>query len=65
VFVDNTFGYFSLAGLMTVPLGGTTSFGAWNLQGGVEFQALGDTPKTLNGGDGQRVIASIGLGFSY
>jgi hypothetical protein len=65
VFVDNTFGYFSVAGLVTVPLGGTTSFGAWNLHGGVEFQALGDTTKALNGGDGQRVIGSIGFGFSY
>jgi hypothetical protein len=65
VFVDNTFGYFSVAGLVTVPLGGTTSFGAWNLHGGVEFQALGDTTKALNGGDGQRVIGSIGIGFSY
>ena len=52
VFVDNTFGYFSVAGLVTVPLGGTTSFGAWNVHGGVEFQALGDTTKALNGGDG-------------
>jgi hypothetical protein len=65
VFVDNRFGYFSLAGLVTVPLGGTTSFGAWNLHGGVEFQALGDTTTALNGGDGQRVIGSIGIGFSY
>jgi hypothetical protein len=63
--VDNKFGYFSVAGLVTVPLGGTTSFGAWNLHGGVEFQALGDTTKALNGGDGQRVIGSIGIGFSY
>jgi len=65
VFVDNQFGYFSIAGPVTVPLGGTTSFGAWNLHGGVEFQALGDTTKALNGGDGQRLIASIGLGFAY
>jgi hypothetical protein len=65
VFVDNQFGYFSIAGLVTVPLGGTTSFGAWNLHGGVEFQALGDTTTALNGGDGQRVIGSAGLGFSY
>jgi hypothetical protein len=65
VFVDNTFGYFSTACLVTVPLGGTTSFGAWNLHGSVEFQALGDTTKALNGGDGQRVIGSIGIGFSY
>jgi hypothetical protein len=65
VFVDNRFGYFSMAGLVTVPFGGTTSFGAWNVHGGVEFQALGDTTKALNGGDGQRVIGSVGIGFSY
>jgi hypothetical protein len=65
VFEDHTFGYFSIAGLVTVPLGGTTSFGAWNVHGGIEFQALGDTTKALNGGDGQRVIGSVGIGFSY
>jgi hypothetical protein len=65
VFVDNTFGYFSIAGLLTVPLGTTTSVGAWNVHGGIEFQALGDTTQALNGGDGQRVIGSIGIGFSY
>jgi hypothetical protein len=65
VFVDNKFGYFSVAGLVTVPLGGTTGFGAWNLHGGVEVQALGDTTKVFNGGDGSRVIGSVGVGFSY
>jgi hypothetical protein len=65
VFVDNKFGYFSIAGLVTVPIGGTTSFGAWNVHGGIEFQALGDTTKALNGGDAQRVIGSVGIGFSY
>ncbi len=65
VYVDNKFGYFSIAALVTVPLGGTTNFGAWNLHGGVEYQALGDTTKSFNGGDGSRVIGSIGLGFSY
>jgi hypothetical protein len=43
VFVDSTFGYFSLAGVVTVPLGGTTRFGSWNVHGGVEFQQLGET----------------------
>ena len=28
-------------------------------------QALGDTTKALNGGDGHRFIVSCGLGFSY
>ena len=64
-FVDHTFGYFSVAGVVTVPLGGTTGFGAWNLHGGVEFQALGDTTKAFNGGDGSRVIGSVGIGFWY
>jgi hypothetical protein len=65
VFEDNAFGYFSVAGLVTVPLGRPSKFGTWNLHGGVEIQALGDTTKALNGGDGSRVIGSIGLGFSY
>jgi hypothetical protein len=65
LFQARPFGDFSIAGLVTVPLGGTTSLGAWNVHGGVEFQALGDTTKALNGGDGQRVIGSIGIGFSY
>jgi hypothetical protein len=65
VYEDNAFGFFSVAGLVTVPLGGTTNFGAWNVHGGVEYQALGDTTKQFNGGDGSRVIGSIGMGFSY
>ena len=64
VFVDQ-FGYFSVAGIATVPLGGTTRFGSCYMHGGVEFQQLGDTTKVLNGGDAQRVIGSIGIGFSY
>jgi hypothetical protein len=63
--VDGKFGYFSVAGLVTVPFGGTTAFGAWNVHGGVELQVLGETTQALNGGDGQRVIGSIGIGFSY
>jgi hypothetical protein len=65
VFEDNKFGYFSIAGLVTVPLGKTTNYGSWNVHGGVEIQALGDTTKAFNGGDGSRVIGSIGIGFSY
>ena len=63
VFVDNKFGYFSVAGLVTVPLGGTTSFGAWNVHGGVEFQALGDTTKAFNGGEGHESSAPAGSDF--
>ena len=62
---DNKFGYFSIASIVTVPLGGTTSFGAWNIHGGVEYQKLGDTTKFYNDGDSNQVIGSFGIGFSY
>ena len=62
---DNKFGFFSIGGLVTVPLGGTTSFGAWNVHGGVEYQALGTTTEFFNGGDSSQVIGSFGIGFSY
>jgi hypothetical protein len=62
---DEKFGFFSIAGIATVPLGGTTNFGAWNLHGGVEYQALGTTTKFFNGGESNQVIGSFGIGFSY
>jgi hypothetical protein len=58
--VDNKFGYFSIAGLATVPMGSH-----FNLHGGVEFQALGDTTKALNGDDGSQAIGSFGVGFAF
>jgi len=64
-FVDHRFGYFSIAGILTVPLGGTTSYGAWNFHAGVEYQKLGDTTKAFNNGDSSKVIGSAGLGFTY
>ncbi len=63
--VDNKFGFFSVAGIVTIPLGGTTKFGAWNIRGGVEYQALGTTTEFLNGGDSSQVIGSFGFGFTY
>jgi hypothetical protein len=62
---DHQFGYFSVAGIVTVPLGSPSKFGSFNLHGGVEIQSLGDTTKFFNGGDGTQVIGSVGLGFSY
>jgi len=63
--VDHSFGYFSVGATATVPLGGTTNYGAWNVHGGIEFQSLGDTPEAFNAGDQTKVIASIGVGLSY
>ena len=62
---DNKFGFFSIAAIGTVPLGGTTNFGAWNIHGGVEYQRLGTTTQVFNGGEKNQIIGSIGFGFSY
>jgi hypothetical protein len=62
---DHKFGYFSIAGIVTVPLGGTTSFGAWNIHGGVEYQKIGTTTEFYNDGESNQIIGSFGFGFSY
>jgi hypothetical protein len=62
---DHTFGYLSLGAIATVPLVRSTSYGALDVHGGVEFQSLGDTPEAFNAGDQSKVIGIIGVGFSY
>ena len=62
---DSKFGYFSIAGIVTVPFAGN-----WNVHGGAELQAFGDNLKIYNGfGDDNDSsvagIASIGIGFSF
>jgi hypothetical protein len=56
---DSKFGYFSIAGIVTVPMGAHA-----NIHGGVEFQAFGDNVKAYNDQDTVG-IASIGIGFSF
>ncbi|MGC4084006.1 MAG: hypothetical protein QM736_18325 [Vicinamibacterales bacterium] len=65
VFEDSRFGFASVAGVVTVPLGVSTRFGTWNLRGGVEVQRLGATTRAFNGGQRSRVITSGGIGLSY
>lgn len=61
---DETFGYFSVAGIATVPLTSMpTRFGTWNVHGGVEYQRLGDRNSFAFGKN--QAIYSVGLGFSY
>ena len=62
---DRRFGFFSVAAIGTVALGGTSRFGGFNLHGGVEYQMLGDTTRAFNSGEKNKVIGSIGLGLSY
>ncbi len=56
---DETFGFFSIAGIVTVPMGARA-----NIHGGLEFQTFGDTVKAYNGQDSVGIV-SIGLGFAF
>jgi hypothetical protein len=63
---DSTFGFFQVGGLFTVPLTSPESkFGAWNIHGGVDVYAFGDTTKAFNSGDAGKVVASFGIGIVY
>ena len=62
---DERFGFFSVAGIVTVPLSSTpTQVGSWNIHGGVEYVRLGDRNAEILG-DTSKVIGSIGIGLSY
>jgi hypothetical protein len=56
---DHPFGFASVSGIATVPV---TRW--WNVHGGIEYQRLGTTTKTFNGGDASKTVASIGIGLS-
>jgi hypothetical protein len=62
---DDTFGFLSVSGVVTVPLSRSpTRFGSWNVHGGVEFLMLGGRNEAVFG-DSSHVIGSIGIGLSY
>jgi hypothetical protein len=63
--VDHAFGFLSLGAHAEVPLVRTSNYGAWNVHGGIDFYSLGDTPEAFNGGDQTKVVASVGIGFTY
>jgi hypothetical protein len=62
---DDTFGFLSVAGIVTVPLSSApTKVGTWNIHGGVEYLLLGDRNEAVYG-DSSHVIYSVGIGLSY
>jgi hypothetical protein len=62
---DERFGFFSVAGVVTVPFSSMpTRVGSWNIHGGVEYVYLGDRNAEILG-DSSKVIGSIGIGLSY
>jgi len=63
---DSKFGYLDVGGLVTVPIGSSTSkFGAWNFHAGVDVFAFGDTTKAFNNGDAGKAVVSFGVGVVY
>jgi hypothetical protein len=66
---DEKFGFFDLGGLVTVPLTGIpSSFGAWNIHGGVDYLRLGNGTVALGlGTEGKKnqVVVMGGIGMSY
>ncbi len=67
--VDNRFGFFDIGGLITVPLTGIpSSFGSWNVHGGVDYLRLGDGAVGLGlGTEGKKNQAVVlgGIGMTY
>jgi len=63
--VDHKFGFLSLGAMATLPLVRSSSYGTWNVHGGFEFLALGDTPEAFNAGEQNKLVGSVGIGFSY
>jgi hypothetical protein len=63
--VDHTFGFLSLGAHAELPLVRTSNYGAWNVHGGIDFFSLGDTPEAFNAGDQTKLVASVGIGFTY
>jgi hypothetical protein len=61
---DHVFGYASVSGVVTVPIGRRTRMGGWNIHGGVEYQTLGETTRVFNDNERTAVIGSIGMGWS-
>jgi hypothetical protein len=64
-FVDHAFGYLSIAGIVTVPIKGTTPYGGWNFHIGGEYQHLGTTTEAINLGKANKGIVTAGFGFTY
>src|ERR1051325_9571205 len=63
--VDHGFGFLSLGAKASIPLGRRTGYGAWNVHGGFEILSLGDTAEAFNAGEQQKLVGSVGIGFSY
>jgi hypothetical protein len=61
---DHRFGFASVGGFASVPLGGASKVGRFRARGGIEVQRLGKTTRVFNGGDRFQTTASVGVVIS-
>ena len=61
---DERFGFFSVGGVASLPLGGGSRAGGWNVHGGAEYIRLGDRNQLVSGKT-QQVVVSGGIGLAY
>jgi hypothetical protein len=59
--VDNRFGFASIGGYVSVPLGGVSKVGRWHVRGGLDVLRFGETTSRFNGGDHFQTTASVGI----
>jgi len=64
-FHDHRFGFFDIGAMVTAPLSVPARFGRWNVHGGVDFLAFGDTTKAFNAGDARKTVGTVGVGLTY
>ena len=63
---DETFGFFNVGAIVSVPIGIPAKYGSWGISGGVNFLFFGDALKTINGSDDDvKPIGVFGISLEY
>ena len=62
---SNTFGFFDLGGVVSVPLAFMNGRSTWEVHGGLDVLWLGDNLQSLNGDDRVKPIGIIGFSVTY
>ena len=64
---DQTFGFFNVGAIVSVPIGGIPAkYGSWEISGGVNFLVFGDALKAINGSaDDFEPVGVFGISLGY
>ena len=63
--MDDTFGFFEVGILATLPLGTADGYGDWELSGGLKLVNLGTYLEQLNHSDGSQLIGTGGFSIGF